>query len=69
VEIGGLRIQSGELLHGDRHGFQSIPVEIAAEIPAAAARLAKREQALIALCRASDFSLEKLRGAIAASPR
>ena len=29
VEIGGLKIQSGDLLHGDLHGVQSIPSDIA----------------------------------------
>jgi len=65
VEIGGLKIHSGDLLHGDVHGVQSIPVDIAPKIPDAANKIAAREQALIALCRASDFSLEKLRSAVA----
>ena len=65
VEIGGLKIQSGDLLHGDCHGVQSIPLDIAAEVPAAAAEIAAKEQAIIALCRSPDFSLEKLRAAIA----
>ncbi len=65
VEIGGLRIESGDLLHGDLHGVQSIPLEIAAQVPQAAARLAAKEEALIALCQAPNFSLEKLRAQLA----
>jgi 4-hydroxy-4-methyl-2-oxoglutarate aldolase len=65
VEIGGLKIQSGDLLHGDLHGVQSIPLEIAPRIPAVAARIAARKQELIALCQSPDFSLVKLRAAIA----
>ncbi len=65
VEIGGLKIQSGDLLHGDLHGVQSIPLNLAASIPAVAARISARKRALIALCRAPDFSLEKLRAAVA----
>lgn len=64
VEIGGLKIQSGDLLHGDMHGVQSIPLDIAARIPPVAANITAREQALIALCRAPGFSLEKLRDAV-----
>jgi 4-hydroxy-4-methyl-2-oxoglutarate aldolase len=64
VEIGGLKIQSGDLLHGDVHGVQSVPVEIAEKIPAVAATIAVREQELIALCRSPEFTLEKLRAAI-----
>jgi regulator of RNase E activity RraA len=64
VELGGLKIDSGNLLHGDLHGVQCVPLEIAPEIPAVAARLAAKERALIALCRSPEFSLEKLRAAI-----
>jgi 4-hydroxy-4-methyl-2-oxoglutarate aldolase len=64
VQIGGLKIQSGELLHGDLHGVQSIPQDIAVQLPQVAAKIAAREQALIALCRSSAFSLDKLRAAV-----
>lgn len=60
VEIGGLKIQPGDLMHGDLHGIQTIPQDIAREIPNVAARLVEEERALIALCRSPDFSLEKL---------
>jgi regulator of RNase E activity RraA len=65
VEIGGLRVQSGDLLHGDLHGVQSIPLGIAAQIPPVAAKISARKRELVALCQSSDFSLEKLRAAIA----
>ncbi len=64
VEIGGLKIKSGDLLHGDLHGVQSIPLDRAAEIPVVAASITAREQAIIALCRSPEFSLEKLRAAV-----
>jgi 4-hydroxy-4-methyl-2-oxoglutarate aldolase len=64
VDIGGLKINSGDLLHGDLHGVQSIPLDIAAQLPAVAAKITQHEQALIALCRSPDFSLEKLRVAV-----
>ncbi|MBS0581042.1 MAG: RraA family protein [Proteobacteria bacterium] len=65
VKIGGLTIQSGDLLHGDLHGVQSVPLAIAPQIPAVAARMVAREQALIALCRSPDFTLAKLRALLA----
>jgi len=64
AEIGGLKIQSGDLLHGDLHGVQSIPLDIASQVPAVAARINTEEQALIALCRSPEFSLDKLRTAV-----
>lgn len=67
VEIGGLKIESGALLHGDLHGVQSVPVGIAAEIPEVAARITAQKQALLALCRSPDFSLDKLRAAVTQS--
>jgi 4-hydroxy-4-methyl-2-oxoglutarate aldolase len=65
VEIGGLKIQSGDLVHGDLHGVQTIPSNIAGKVPAAAAEIIACEQELIALCQSKDFSVEKLRDAIA----
>lgn len=61
IEIGGLRVDPGELLHGDRHGLLSIPKEIAAEVPKAAEKLRTSEEKIIAFCESGDFSLEKLR--------
>jgi regulator of RNase E activity RraA len=65
VEIGGLKIHSGDLLHGDLHGVQSIPLEIAAKVPMAAAEIISRERDIITLCQSKDFSVEKLRALIA----
>jgi regulator of RNase E activity RraA len=65
VQVGGLKIKSGDLLHGDLHGVQSIPLDIAGRVPAVAERIIAREQELIALCNSPDFSLEKLRTAVA----
>jgi 4-hydroxy-4-methyl-2-oxoglutarate aldolase len=66
VEIDGLAIRSGDLLHGDLHGLQSVPPELVAKLPATAAALAAKEHALIALCQSGEFTLEKLRAAVAA---
>jgi regulator of RNase E activity RraA len=60
VEIGGLKIRPGDLVHGDRHGVHTIPAEIAGEIPEMAARLVAHESRLIELCRSPGFSLKKL---------
>jgi len=61
VEVGGLEIRPGDLLHGDVHGVLVIPPQVAAEIPRIAERIQDKERRLIGLCRAPDFSLEKLR--------
>ena len=64
VEIGGLTIASGDLLHGDLHGIQTIPKDIAEKIPPVAEQIFSREKILIELCQSRDFTLEKLRAAI-----
>ena len=64
VQIGGLRIRPGDLIHGDCHGVQTIPLEIAQEVPDAARAVRQRRQQLIGLRRSADFTLEKLRQAI-----
>jgi 4-hydroxy-4-methyl-2-oxoglutarate aldolase len=64
VQLGGLQVRPGDLIHGDRHGVQTVPLEIADKVPAAAHGILHRRQHLIGLCRATDFSLDKLREAI-----
>ena len=60
VTVGGLRVEPGDLIFGDRHGVLLIPQEIAAELPAAADEIIEREQKLIAWVRSHDFSLDRL---------
>jgi len=63
VEIAGLKIESGDLLHGDCHGVISIPAKIAAEVPAVAVRMMARDKEVISLCK-PDGNVEDLRSAI-----
>lgn len=65
VEIGGLKIKPGDLLHGDLHGVQTIPLDIAAKVPRAAAEIVAHEQEIITLCQSKDVSLDKLRATFA----
>ena len=60
VEIGGLKITPGDLLHGDRHGVQTVPIEALPEIPREARRIMSQERELIRFCRSPQFSLEGL---------
>jgi regulator of RNase E activity RraA len=66
VEIGGLAVNPGDLVHGDLHGVLTIPSEIAASVPLVAGKIRAHEQQIIALCQAADFSLEKLRQLVGA---
>ena len=60
VEIGGLKIAPGDLLHGDRHGVQTIPPEVVSKIPQEAERIRSGERELIEFCRSPQFSLRGL---------
>lgn len=60
VNVGGMEVRPGDLLHGDRHGVLTVPKEIAAQIPAVAAELKQTEQRVIEFSRSSGFSVAKL---------
>ena len=60
VEIGGLRISSGDLLHGDLHGVQSIPLEAADRLPEMAREVTREEEELFRLFAQKDFSVDQL---------
>lgn len=60
VEIGGLKIRSGDLLHGDRHGVLTIPMEVATRIPAEASKIIAEERELTEFCGSPEFSLDEL---------
>jgi regulator of RNase E activity RraA len=60
VEIGGLEISSGDLLHGDLHGIQSIPLEAASGLADLAERALQRDRALAAFTAREDFSVDLL---------
>jgi regulator of RNase E activity RraA len=65
VEIGGLKISSGDLMAGDRHGVLTIPKSVAAKVPAVAAKIRQCEVELLEFCRSPEFSLEELSSRIA----
>lgn len=64
VKVGGLKVKPGDLIHGDLHGVQTVPLEIAAKVPDVARGVRQRRNQLLALRRSADFSLERLRETI-----
>ena len=61
VTVGGMDVKMGDIVLGDQHGVVGIPMDIAAELPAAVKRVEEREQVMIGMCQASDFTVEKLK--------
>jgi len=64
VTVGRMKVKPGDLLHGDSHGVQTVPAEIAEKIPDVADRITGQKQRLVTLCHSPAFSLEKLRAAV-----
>ena len=64
VRVGGMEVRSGDVLHGDRNGVQTVPLEIAPKVSAVAHRMKDEEQEIIRLSQSSDFSVEKLRSVV-----
>jgi regulator of RNase E activity RraA len=64
VEVGGLRIQPGDLIHGDRHGIVTIPQSLAAELPAVARKILEEQDQVIDKSRQPGVALEDLGSAV-----
>ncbi len=60
AEIGGLQIQPGDILHGDRHGILSLPPELVEKLPAVAEQILSEEEELFALTDGPEFSVDAL---------
>jgi len=61
VTIGGLTVNTGDLLHGDKHGVSHIPFELADRIPDMVQTIADYEQKTISVCQSPNFSMEQLK--------
>jgi regulator of RNase E activity RraA len=66
VEVGHMQVRPGDLLHGDRHGVQTIPLDLADKIPAVAQEMIEQEREIKELCQSAQFSVERLRTDVAA---
>jgi len=64
VKIGSMDVRAGDLMHGDMHGVQTVPVEIASKIPEVARKMKEEEQEIIELARPDLFTVEKLRAGV-----
>ncbi len=60
VEVGGVVIRDGDLIHGDMHGIVRVPREVVADLPGAARRIQEIRQRITELCAGPEFTLEKL---------
>jgi regulator of RNase E activity RraA len=61
VNIAGMVVNSGDLIHADSHGAVIIPPEYAAGVVEAAKGIAVREEKIIGLCAGDDFTVDALK--------
>jgi regulator of RNase E activity RraA len=67
VDIFGMLVRSGDLIHADRHGAVVIPHAVARKVAGAAALCGRREEPILKAARSPGFSIEMLEDALAAS--
>jgi regulator of RNase E activity RraA len=66
IVVGNMHVRPSDLIHGDRHGVQTVPLEIAHKIPGVAREMFEEEQKIIQECRSANFTLETLRAEVSA---
>ncbi|MGE0311513.1 MAG: RraA family protein [Lautropia sp.] len=67
VNVFGMAVADGDIVHADRHGAVVVPRDVLAQIPQAVDLLVRREAVLLEQARAPGFDIAKLREAIRTS--
>ncbi len=65
VEVHGMSVCDGDILHADVHGAVIVPVHLVRELPAAIELIARREAKILTAARAPGFDFAALRDAMA----
>ena len=63
VDVAGMRVIDGDVIHADQHGAVVIPHSAVTQVKAAAEKIARREAVIIDAAQQPDFDIEKLRQA------
>jgi len=67
VNVAGMVVEDGDLVHADEHGAVVIPHHLARKLPEAVALLLRREAVILKVCREGKFDVKKLKKALAES--
>ena len=59
VQLAGVEILPGDLLHADKHGVCIIPEAVAPRLAEACAEVERMERPLLEICRSPEFDLEE----------
>ena len=64
VNIFGMNVAHGDVVHADFHGAAVIPADAVRKLPEAIALVSRREKVILDVCAGPDFSPAKLRAAV-----
>ena len=67
VNVAGMTVGDGDIVHADRHGAVVVPREAVLEIPAAVDLLTRREAVILGVARGEGFDIDVLKRAMADS--
>ncbi len=67
VNVFGMTVEHGDLIHADRHGAVVIPMALVRKLPAAVDLVARREKVILDACKSADFDIDRLKEAMAES--
>lgn len=67
VNIYGMTVVDGDVIHADRHGAVVVPAAAVRELPAAVALVVRREKVILDACKDPAFDIEMLKRAMAES--
>jgi regulator of RNase E activity RraA len=67
VNVFGMNVRHGDIIHADRHGAVVVPADAVAKIPAAVELLVRREAVILDAARKPGFNIEILKRAMADS--
>ena len=69
VNVAGMIVKSGDLVHADMHGAVVIPHEVANDVPDAAALMVRREAVVLAAAKTTGATVETIMQAIMESAK
>ncbi len=67
VNVHGMGVRHGDLIHADRHGAVVVPLIVVRDLPAAVDLVARREKVILAACAQPNFDIAALKRAMAES--
>jgi len=69
VNVHGMVVQDGDLIHADRHGAVVIPTNVVRDILSQVDLMVRQEAVILKVARSTDFTVQKLKAAWLASTK